>query len=158
MSLQPPENAFKVPALPIPNRGPPTSASTLSAPNRVSASGRGKMQLAPGHSPLDWARLMSQTDTRGGSPLATITPSQLKKHNRRGDLWMALGGRVYNCTRYLDYHPGGPQQLMCGAGRDATQMFMETHGWVNFESMMEKCMVGVLVPEPNENAHTNAEG
>lgn len=61
---------------------------------------------------------------------------------------MALGGKVYNCTRYLDFHPGGPQQLMRGAGRDATQMFMETHGWVNYESMMDKCMVGILVPEP----------
>lgn len=70
---------------------------------------------------------------------------------------MALGGRVYNCTRYLDYHPGGPQQLMRGAGRDATSLFMETHGWVNFESMMDRCMVGVLVPEPDNPLEEKSE-
>lgn len=149
MSLKPPEAPYKKPALPIPNRGPPSSAAaTLAPPNKLPLTSRGKVQLAPGHSPLDWARLTSTTDLRGVSNFQRVTPSDLKRHNRRGDLWMALGGKVYNCTRYLDFHPGGPQQLMRGAGRDATKLFMETHGWVNFESMMEKCMVGILVPEP----------
>ncbi|CCG80877.1 Putative uncharacterized protein [Taphrina deformans PYCC 5710] len=149
MSLQVPASGFKRPDLPIPNRGPSAaSGSTLTTPNRLPLTSRGKVQLAPGHSPLDWARLTSTTDLRGVPTFQRVTPSELKRHNRRGDLWMALGGKVYNCTRYLDYHPGGPQQLMRGAGRDATQIFMETHGWVNFESMMSKCLVGVLVPEP----------
>jgi cytochrome b involved in lipid metabolism len=61
---------------------------------------------------------------------------------------MALGGRVYNCSRYIDFHPGGAGQLLRGAGKDATKLFMETHSWVNFEGMLEKCLVGILVPEP----------
>lgn len=153
MSLKPPDMPYKRPDLPIPARGPSTpSASTLGTPSKLPLSSRGKVQLAPGHSPLDWARLTSTTDLRGVSGFQRIPPSELKRHNRRGDLWMALGGRVYNCTRYLDFHPGGPQQLMRGAGRDATKMFMETHGWVNFESMMDKCLVGVLVAEPESHS------
>lgn len=68
---------------------------------------------------------------------------------------MALGGRVYNCTRYIDFHPGGAGQLLRGAGKDATKLFMETHAWVNFEGMLDKCMVGILVPEPEPDSDSD---
>lgn len=148
MSLQVPGGVFKKPDLPLPNRGPQSNPSAGAVPHVPARPG--KVQLAPGHSPLDWARLTHSLPGKSGG-LQRITPSQLKEHRRRGDLWMALGGRVYNCTRYLDYHPGGPAQLMRGAGRDATALFTEIHAWVNFESMMEKCMVGILVPEPEND-------
>lgn len=39
---------------------------------------------------------------------------------------------------------------MRGVGRDGTKLFMEFHAWVNPESMLDKCLVGFLVPEPEE--------
>lgn len=38
---------------------------------------------------------------------------------------MALGGKVYDITRYMMYHPGGRDELMRGAGMDATFLFMK---------------------------------
>ena len=59
---------------------------------------------------------------------------------------MAIQGHVYNITPYLAFHPGGVPELLRGAGADATQLFNEVHAWVNHASMLEKCLVGFLVP------------
>ena len=36
-----------------------------------------------------------------------------------------IAGKVYNVTPYLDFHPGGVDELMRGAGKDATTLFDE---------------------------------
>ena len=36
-------------------------------------------------------------------------------------------GNVYNVTAYMDYHPGGWDELIKGAGRDATDLFNDAH-------------------------------
>ena len=63
---------------------------------------------------------------------------------------MALNGAVYNVTQYMDFHPGGWDELVKGAGRDATDMFNEIHKWVNYQGMLEACLVGKLVDGPSE--------
>jgi cytochrome b involved in lipid metabolism len=71
-----------------------------------------------------------------------------KMTGRKGkDAWMALGGKVYNITPYIAYHPGGEPELMKGAGRDGTRLFGEVHPWVNWENMLEGCLVGIAVAE-----------
>eukprot|EP00095_Tigriopus_kingsejongensis_P001817 maker-scaffold10_size831480-snap-gene-3.16 protein:Tk01817 transcript:maker-scaffold10_size831480-snap-gene-3.16-mRNA-1 annotation:"cytochrome b5 reductase 4 isoform x3" len=47
----------------------------------------------------------------------------------------------------MDYHPGGWDELVRGAGIDATDLFNEVHRWVNYESMLSSCVVGKLVDE-----------
>ena len=110
--------------------------------------------LEPGHSPLDWARLInSGADLRGlpstiPSPdTLFIPPSVLRQHNRRDDAWTVLAGKVYNITPYLPYHPGGQAELMRAAGRDGTQLFMEIHAWVSWDSMLRNCLVGKISTE-----------
>ncbi|EPQ28489.1 uncharacterized protein PFL1_03792 [Pseudozyma flocculosa PF-1] len=136
----------------------PPSTSALSAPPGVGgASGatlnkgekkRKKVALAPGCSPLDWARLKNSTDLRGGiTQLMRVTPSELKKHNTRTDAWSAFYGKVYNITPYLRFHPGGEDDLLRVAGRDGTRLFALTHSWVNIDAMIDTAMVGVLVSE-----------
>ncbi|SPO30638.1 uncharacterized protein UTRI_05255 [Ustilago trichophora] len=133
----------------------PPSTSALTAPVGVGgASGvkggksRKKVALAPGCSPLDWARLKNSTDLRGGiTSLQRVTPSELKKHNKPQDAWSAFYGKVYNITPYLRFHPGGEDELMRCAGRDGTRLFALTHSWVNIDSMIDTAMVGILTSE-----------
>ncbi|KAH6615436.1 hypothetical protein B0J18DRAFT_437329 [Chaetomium sp. MPI-SDFR-AT-0129] len=140
---------------PLPARGPgcstlappPTHSSKPNKPSRA-------VVLSPGHSPLDWARLTGHpaSDLRGlpaGSPYLRVTPSMLKKMTgRKGkDAWTVLGGRVYNITPYLPFHPGGEPELLRGAGRDGTKLFGEIHPWVNYEGMLAACLVGISVSE-----------
>ncbi|KIY48462.1 cytochrome b5 [Fistulina hepatica ATCC 64428] len=109
---------------------------------------REKVALTPGHSYLDWANLKtSGTDLRGVNQLMRIPPSELKKHNKRGDAWSAFNGKVYNITPFLPFHPGGERELLRVSGRDGTKLFALTHAWVNVDYMLDACLVGFLVPE-----------
>ncbi len=73
-----------------------------------------------------------------------ISRKELAKHNKLGDAWMALRGKVYDITDYVRFHPGGKTELMRGAGIDGTQLFDSTHHWINIDYLLEKCMIGVL--------------
>ncbi|KAI2616211.1 hypothetical protein GGS26DRAFT_451041 [Hypomontagnella submonticulosa] len=146
---------------PVPNRGhqydrqpgtstlapPPTHSSKPAKPSR-------KVTLEPGRSPLDWARLANHpsSDLRNlgpGAPYLRVTPSMLKKQTgRKGmDAWTVLGGRVYNITPYLPFHPGGEPELLRAAARDGTKLFGEIHPWVNYETMLSSCLIGLMVEE-----------
>ncbi|KAK1783230.1 hypothetical protein QBC45DRAFT_400043 [Copromyces sp. CBS 386.78] len=148
---------------PLPNRGPggggsgglfppPTHTTKPAKPSRA-------VVLTPGHSPLDWARLSGHptADLRGlpkETPYLRVTPSMLNKMTgRKGkDAWMVLGGRVYNITPYIPFHPGGEPELLKGAGRDGTKLFGEIHPWVNYEGMLAACLVGIYVSEEDGEA------
>jgi cytochrome b involved in lipid metabolism len=76
----------------------------------------------------------------------------LKQQNgRKGkDAWTVWQGKVYNVTPYLPYHPGGKGELMRCAGKEAGKLFLEVHPWVNWEGLLNECLVGVLVGEGEE--------
>ncbi|XP_074510948.1 cytochrome b5 reductase 4 isoform X2 [Sebastes fasciatus] len=107
-------------------------------------SGRNKVALKPGHSLMDWIRFSKSgkdlTGLRGR--LIEVTKEELQKHNRRDDCWTCIRGMVYNVTPYMDYHPGGEEELMKAAGIDGTDLFDQVHRWVNYESMLKECLVG----------------
>ncbi|KAF4517744.1 hypothetical protein B566_EDAN002949 [Ephemera danica] len=112
----------------------------------VSGNPRNKVALRPGHSLMDWVRLGNSgrdLTSVGGIP-REVSPTELAKHNQNDDVWIAIKGRVYNVTHYLDFHPGGVAELMRGAGRDATKLFNQVHAWVNHEQILQKCLVGPL--------------
>ncbi|XP_063862172.1 cytochrome b5 reductase 4-like [Scylla paramamosain] len=112
---------------------------------------RNKTALKPGRSLMDWVKLgHSGADLAGTKgTLLDVTPQELAKHSKRNDAWMALKGKVYNVTPYMEFHPGGEEELMRGAGQDATHLFNEVHKWVNFEGMLQKCLVGTVGGEPS---------
>jgi len=149
---------------PLPDRGgpaglapPPTLTAKPTKPSR-------KVVLTPGHSPLDWARVSGPgADLRNvapATPYLRVTPSVLKTMNgRRGrDAWTVLGGgRVYNITPYLPYHPGGEGELLRCAGKDGNKLFGEVHPWVNYDTMLSACLVGVMVDEHDERENKMEE-
>lgn len=156
-----PNRAPGTSTLPLPRSAPSSSSPSSLAPPPTHTTKPAKpsraVVLSPGHSPLDWARLSSHpgADLRGlgpNAPYQRVTPSALRAHNgRRGrDAWTVLGGRVYNVTPYVPFHPGGGPELLRGAGKDGTRLFGEVHPWVNYEGMLASCLVGILVGEEEE--------
>ncbi|GJJ74581.1 hypothetical protein EMPS_06939 [Entomortierella parvispora] len=131
------------------------SFPALNGPQRLAACAtdpksrrRIKFALAPGHSPMDWARLTSSgADLRGVPMMGRYTLAEVKTHNRYDDAWTVLNGKVYNITPYLPFHQGGEKELMRCAGRDGTRLFNLTHKWVNYDYMLKECQVGFLVNE-----------
>nr|XP_042897433.1 cytochrome b5 reductase 4 isoform X2 [Parasteatoda tepidariorum] len=123
--------------------------SLLNVPMSASATssaGRNKVALKPGRSLMDWIRFANSSKdlSSTGGKILEVSPRELAKHNSSNDAWIAIRGKVYNVTHYLEYHPGGEDELMRGVGKDATDLFNQVHRWVNAESMLQKCFVGIL--------------
>lgn len=58
---------------------------------------------------MDWIRLGSSgcdlTGTRG--VITPVSHAELAQHCKASDAWLAIRGKCYNVTRYMDFHPGG---------------------------------------------------
>lgn len=158
-SLMPPPSTSRLTA--PSGVGGASGAASLSAPSSSSSSsskqiyipgetaGRRKVALAAGRSPLDWARLKSSNSPalrEGLPPFGRIPMSEVKKHKTKESAWSVLNGMVYNITPYLEFHPGGEEELMRCAGRDGTRLFMLTHSWVNI-GMIDTCCLGMVVKD-----------
>ncbi|KAM3582463.1 hypothetical protein VKS41_005107 [Umbelopsis sp. WA50703] len=136
-------NVMEVPEFPARNGPQRLVAAATPQPKR-----RQKVILEPGHSPLDWARLKSSgKDLRGVAELKRYTLEEVREHRAQDDAWTVLNGKVYNMSAYVKFHPGGVKDIMRIAGRDGTKLFMMTHSWVNYEFMLDTCLVGFLAAE-----------
>ncbi|KAI0786499.1 acyl-CoA dehydrogenase [Abortiporus biennis] len=64
-----------------------------------------------------------------GKNLRTFTVEEVAKHNKEGDLWIAINSKVYDLTRFANLHPGGAGVLFTDgiAGQDATKAFFGLH-------------------------------
>lgn len=160
-------SSLRVPSTgPLPYRGPPVSSASQARPNTLAPSridtpnSRNKVQLTPGHSPLDWATLARTKNLSNVPHFMRVTPSLLKHFNGRKDketglkkdAWSVYQGKVYNISPYLPFHPGGEGELLRSAGKDGTAMFNDVHPWVNWEGMLSSCLVGILVSESEEDS------
>ncbi|XP_043697856.1 acyl-lipid (9-3)-desaturase-like [Telopea speciosissima] len=56
-----------------------------------------------------------------------ISPDELGKHNKRGDLWISIQGKVYDVSDWGKDHPGGEHPLLNLAGQDVTDAFVAYH-------------------------------
>ncbi|MBN3311108.1 NB5R4 reductase, partial [Amia calva] len=103
-----------------------------------------KVPLKPGRSLMDWIRVTKSGKDLTGlkGRLIEVTEEELASHNKVDDCWICIRGLVYNVTPYMEYHPGGEQELMRAAGADGTDLFDQVHRWVNYESMLKECLVG----------------
>jgi cytochrome-b5 reductase len=108
--------------------------------------GKKKVPLPPGFSQLDWMRAMNKVTQSPGR--REFKMDEVRLHNSIDDAWTVLNGRVYDMTAYLPFHPGSIEEIMRGAGRDATLLFNEYHPWVNFHGMLEKYYVGTVRSTP----------
>ncbi len=55
-------------------------------------------------------------------PVGLYTLADVAQHATQPDCWMAIEGKVYNVTSYVDKHPGG-KAILLGCGKDATILF-----------------------------------
>ena len=89
----------------------------------------------------------STTSTQSASPIAspTASPSQttssptptptkfgytmdeVKTHNSDKSCWSVVDGKVYDLTRWINSHPGGPGVIRAMCGVDGTRAFLNQH-------------------------------
>ncbi|MBA0548782.1 hypothetical protein Golob_019860, partial [Gossypium lobatum] len=56
-----------------------------------------------------------------------ISAEELKEHNKSGDLWISIQGKVYDVSEWAKEHPGGEIPLLNMAGQDVTDAFLAYH-------------------------------
>ncbi len=159
LSLRPPPSAaasLRVPPTKVLSNASMAPTSSIMPPGKQVSR---KVILEPGHSPLDWAALASNPNSRlrgkdapPGDSLLRVTSTRLKQQNgRKGrDAWTVYQGKVYNITPYVAFHPGGKGEILRGAGKDSDKLFMEAHPWVNWDGMLSECLVGILVGDTDD--------
>lgn len=76
-------------------------------------------------------------------PLPKVSMSEVAKHTAQDDLWIVVDNLVYDCSRFLEKHPGGILPIINMAGRDCTDAFISYHA----SHVFEKWMPGLLIAE-----------
>lgn len=76
----------------------------------------------------------------------SIRASEVAEHRTASTCWSIFRDSVYDITKYLVVHPGGPKILLDKAGRDMTSDFFIAHGHDNLRvaSMFEPYCIGSL--------------
>eukprot|EP00930_Biecheleria_cincta_P057617 TRINITY_DN43519_c0_g1_i1.p1 TRINITY_DN43519_c0_g1~~TRINITY_DN43519_c0_g1_i1.p1 ORF type:complete len:272 (+),score=40.63 TRINITY_DN43519_c0_g1_i1:79-894(+) len=118
----------------------------LQPPQSSSAPGAGKFQKGGG-SQMQFLKIMNDNKApKLQLPEGTqLTVDEVAKHKTAGDCWTIYEGRVYDVSSYIDFHPGGKRQIMQGAGKDMTKLFMKAHHWVSMDGLVGKLCLGPLL-------------
>jgi len=146
------------------DRGDTPSALLCEHPTMISqTSARGWMEKSKvaDAAAVDGATEKQRTD------LPTYTKAQVESHASEDDCWIICHGLVYDCTRFLKDHPGGPQSIVLAAGTDSTDDFDAIHS-EKAHAMLKDYLIGQLagsaasrapvvtqnvpVPEPTQTA------
>lgn len=72
-----------------------------------------------------------------------FTMEEIEKHNKEDDVWIIVNDKVYDCTEYLELHPGGADSILINAGADSTEDFQAIHS-SKATKMLEKFYIGDL--------------
>eukprot|EP00546_Thalassionema_frauenfeldii_P009872 CAMPEP_0178920376 /NCGR_PEP_ID=MMETSP0786-20121207/14971_1 /TAXON_ID=186022 /ORGANISM="Thalassionema frauenfeldii, Strain CCMP 1798" /LENGTH=904 /DNA_ID=CAMNT_0020594437 /DNA_START=27 /DNA_END=2741 /DNA_ORIENTATION=+ len=71
------------------------------------------------------------------------TVEEVAKHNTEDDVWIIVNNEVFDCTEYLELHPGGVDSIMINAGGDATEDFTAIHS-TKATKMLKRYYIGDL--------------
>lgn len=85
----------------------------------------------------------ARASTSGKTKL--ISMRDVRKHNKEEDVWIVVNNKIYDCTEYLDLHPGGADSILINAGEDSTEDFVAIHS-TKATKMLDKFYVGDLDP------------
>lgn len=75
--------------------------------------------------------------------LKTYTMEEVEKHTTEDDCWLVYEDLVYDCTPFLEKHPGGASSILLAAGTDCTEEFDAIHSQ-KAKDMLEEYLVGKI--------------
>ncbi|KAF5393161.1 hypothetical protein D9757_001177 [Collybiopsis confluens] len=74
----------------------------------------------------------------------TITLEQLKTNNSKASIWLLIDGKVYDCTKFTDEHPGGDEVILAEAGKDATEAFEDVGHSDEARALLPDMLIGTF--------------
>jgi cytochrome b involved in lipid metabolism len=108
-----------------------TPTPTQSATPTPSQSATPKASVSATPTPSQSAT-QSLSPTKAASPSATIaltklTSEEVKKHDSGTSCWSIVYGNVFDLTKWIPKHPGGPAVIRAICGKDGTSAFEGQH-------------------------------
>jgi len=82
----------------------------------------------PKSAPSATARPSKDAAPAPAAATAAYTMDEVATHDRMGDAWVTVDGKVYDLSSWIKRHPGGSIPLLQYAGRDMTDAFRAYHG------------------------------
>ncbi|GMG01005.1 unnamed protein product [Aspergillus oryzae var. brunneus] len=85
-----------------------------------------------------------------------FTFQEVSGHNTKKDLYMVIHDKVYDCTSFVDEHPGGEEVLLDVGGQDATEAFEDVGHSDEAREILDGLLVGNLKRVATTNASSNS--
>lgn len=82
------------------------------------------------------------------STAKTFSLEEVKKHNKDGNCWTTISGKVYDLTTWPAKHPGGDKAIFAICGIDGTTAYNKAHGG---QEKPEKVLDGFYIGELAKN-------
>ena len=76
--------------------------------------------------------------------MVLLTAELVAKHNKEDDCWVIVHGKVYDVTKYLEDHPGGPEIITDLAGQDCSEEFDDVGHSTEASEILEGLYIGDL--------------
>lgn len=76
--------------------------------------------------------------------------SDVSEHTTKKDLYMVIHDKVYDCTSFVDEHPGGEEVLLDVGGQDSTEAFEDVGHSDEAREILEGLLVGTLKRGAND--------
>ena len=73
-----------------------------------------------------------------------ISLAEVKQHADYNDCWVVVDDKVYDVSKFMDDHPGGPKPLVLYGGKDATEEFTMIHHPDIIKAYGELYRIGIL--------------
>jgi len=76
------------------------------------------------------APLATKASSSSDTEVRQVGPEELKLHNKKKDCWIAIHGKVYDCSKFYGKHPGegtNDEYIDSYAGTDATAVYDKFH-------------------------------
>ncbi|RUP47261.1 nitrate reductase [Jimgerdemannia flammicorona] len=80
----------------------------------------------------------------GAKSMKSFTIEDVAKHDKEDDCWIIVDGRVYDCTKFLEDHPGGADSILINAGIDCTEEFNAIHS-TKAQGMLTEYLIGSIL-------------
>jgi cytochrome b involved in lipid metabolism len=86
-----------------------------------------------------------RTPSASSSAAASYTLADVARHANASSCWTAIGGNVYDVTKWVGQHPGGQRAILGLCGKDGTSAFTAQHGGQRRpEADLKQFLIGTL--------------
>jgi len=112
----------------------------------------GRNAIHGGRSQISFMKLLDSSKPIISESSISFSEADIALHCKEWDCWIVLNRVVYDVTIYLEYHPGGKDDILKYAGKDATVAFNSVHPWINIQAILGKLAIGRALTDSTQSS------